>query len=42
MGILIDKFTANEVSKANAAEENNLAGAIAAAAKRIGEKKDAV
>lgn len=42
MGILIDKFTANEVSRANAAEENNLARAIADAAKHIGEQKNEV
>lgn len=42
MGILIDKFTANEVSRANAAEENNLARAIEDAAKHIGEQKHEV
>lgn len=42
MGILIDKFTANEVSRANATEENNLARAIADAAKHIGEHNDEV
>lgn len=42
MGILIDKFTANEVSRANAAEENNLARAIADAARHIGEQKNEV
>lgn len=42
MGILIDKFTANEVSRANATEENNLARAIADAAKHIGEHKNEV
>lgn len=42
MGILIDKFTANEVSRANAAEENNLARAIADAARHIGDQKNEV
>ena len=42
MGILIDKFTANEIMRGNANNENNLADAIERAAKEVAEKHNAV
>lgn len=39
MGILIDKYTANEIARGNASIENNLAEAIEKAAKAVGDGK---